>query len=597
MKILTGRIAGKNHFSEVDSIAATNSLVTGMTRSGKSYKLRTMAEALEDANNELRKQGEPTMPTWIIDPEDEFYSLREKYPFLLFGEGGEATLSVASARLMARNLLEWGVSAVLSLAALEEDKQHDWVFNFFDELMKQPRSMWRRAVIITDEAHLFAPNGGHGKSEALRAARNLARRGLKRGLIPMWATQRLASLSVAVSASSENMLVGRTTRTADQEQAAKLLGVSKTDKVDLAAKLRSCKRGNFFAVGPAYGEDIVVLETIPAKTTHFSGKIGQEPERLPLPQSLEYLRPKLEAMRGEITILDQTKDETQEEELSRLRVIVADRGELHAPVITGEQLAEMQTTLEMEREEKETLARRCEGLVSGIGVMRTTAKALEENLIELTANITQRSESIRATAADICQHGLAVLADNAPGAGGAAAANPEFREGNSYVALSRREEKILTALRECEAMNMETVSREVAAQVAGLPKSGQFWSECARLVRRGFIANHPNKEIGLTPAGKVMIPASSAPLTQAEMLSRLRKSIGEEAGEVIDILVKRKGLWIPMADVCKQARFGPSSDKFRKIVTKLRAYDIAEYRQEDKTLRIAARILMKEKAA
>lgn len=581
MKILTGRIAGKNHYSEPDSIAATNSLVTGMTRSGKSYKLRTMAEAIS-----------PVMPTWVIDPEDEFYSLREKYPFLLFGEGGEAPLAVQTARLMARKLLGWGVSAVLSLAALREEEQHEWVFQFIDELMNQPRPMWRRAVIIVDEAHLFAPNSGHGKSDALLAARNLARRGLKRGLIPIWATQRLASLSVAVSSSCENLMVGRTTRSADQEQAAKLLGIAKLEKMDLAAKLRKCKRGNFYAVGPAYGEDIITLETIPAKTTHFSGKIGQEPEKLPLPKKLEYLLPELDIMLSEIQLLEASKEETPAQELDRLRVIVAERTDGMAPSLTNEQLIELQTALEQERELKGKSDVRADGLTLGVKVLRDKIHSLEQDALTLTADIANRVEALRTTAQDVAQHATAVLAD---GAFDQAEAAQQLAEGDARATpatLTRREHRILVAFRECETIGMsEWIPRVVLAQMAGIGYSGQFQTECGALRKRGYVSSR-NNNLALTAAGKVMVPPSTKEFTQETMLDRLRKSVGDEAAEVAELLVRRRGLWMPFAEVCKQCKYTPASDRFRKIVTKLRAAEVIEYRAKDKHMRIAERIIV-----
>ena len=581
MKILTGKIAGKNHYSEPDSIAATNSLVTGMTRSGKSYKLRTMAEAIS-----------PVMPTWIIDPEDEFYSLREKFPFLLFGEGGEAPLAIQTARLMARKLLGWGVSAVLSLAALREEEQHEWVYQFIDELMNQPRPMWRRAVIIVDEAHLFAPNSGHGKSNALLAARNLARRGLKRGLIPIWATQRLASLSVAVSSSAENLMVGRTTRSADQEQAAKLLGIAKLEKMDLAAKLRKCKRGNFYAVGPADGEDIITLETIPAKTTHFSGKIGQEPEKLPLPKKLEYLIPELEIMLSEIQLLEASKEETPEQELERLRVIVSERGQGMAPSLTNEQLIEIQNALEQEQELSQKRATRIDGLVNGVTTMRSRLLAIEQDAVSLTADMSTRVESFRAAVEDLKEHSVAVLADGAFDVASAAETLASSEVRTMPAAMTRRELRILKACRECEGIGMnEWVPRIVLAQVAGLSLSGQFQIECGSLRKRGYLASHKNS-LALTAAGKVMVPPFTGEITQDEMLDRLRKSVGDEAADVIDLLVRRRGLWMPLAEVCKQAKYGPASDKFRKIITKLRAAEVIEYRVKDKYLRVVDRVLI-----
>jgi hypothetical protein len=573
-KIITGRIAGKNHYSELDAICATNSLVTGMTRSGKSYKLRTMAEALHSA-----------IPTWIIDPEDEFYSLREKFPFLLFGEGGEAPLAVGSARVMARYLLKWGVSAVLSMAALKEEQQHEWVYNFLDELMQQPRADWKRVCIILDEAHLWAPNGGHGKSEALMASRNLARRGLKRGLVPIWATQRLASLSVAVSSSAENMMVGRTTRSADQEQAAKLLGVGTEEKAALAAKLRRCKRGDFFAVGPAYGEDIVTLQTLTAKTTHFSGKIGMEPDRPPTPEGLLYLLPEIEAMQTEAR---QTSSE--------------DGTPIPSPVSvtsSNEDTYNLRCELEVERGEKKQIAGKLDTVSGGLGDIRTATVKLEERLMLLSVETAATFEELRTAAQQIADHAVNVMVESDQGVKSLEALGGPVPDSSLIpvtFTLTKREEVILKSMREAELVGMSEVSRKVCAQFCGYSVSGAFVTELGKLRQRGFISIPKADHISLTAKGKVMVPAATKPPTQEEMMERLHKMLGDQVFDVANLLARRRGMWLPVSGVCKEAKYGVNSKAFKKSLDRLKAWEVVEYRAADKHVRIAPHLLIKEQA-
>lgn len=557
-KILMGRIAGKNHYSDLDSICATNSLVTGMTRSGKSYKLRTMAESLCGA-----------IPVWIIDPEDEFYTLREKYPFLLFGEGGEAPMAVNMARPLARKLLQWQESAVLSLASLPEEEQHEWVFQFLDELMNRPRPEWRRAIVIADEAHLWAPNSGHGKTLALAAARNLARRGLKRGLIPVWATQRLASLAVAVSSSAENLLVGRTTRSADQEQAAKLLGVAKAGKIGLASNLRRCKKGDFYAVGPAYGEDIVTLQTLPAKTTHFSGKIGAEPEVPATPAKVRYLLPEIEEMLATIVTEEKVKADDKAE-IARLRTALDNDGVIERG-ISEEDAAQLSAKIELYREQYEEKGKQLLAVTNGISELRSLAHNMGERCLQIIG------DSEQGLSAPVLSSSVGVI--------GIGVSGPQD--------ITKRQERIMRGMRDAESLGMAMISRSQCGGFAGIPPaSGRFWQDCADLVKRGFIEIPKPFYLSLTNLGKIYFPAPANPISQDEFLFRVKAAIGAESFEITSILLEQKGIWMARAEVCRLAKYGPTSQKFNKMMTVLRKIGYVDFGDGGK-VKISDFLLMK----
>ena len=73
-------------------------LITGASGSGKSYFERVIAEQIVGR-----------MQTFVIDPEGEYVTLREKFNFLLVGEGGEVPIHPRTAGVLAERLMKLGV--------------------------------------------------------------------------------------------------------------------------------------------------------------------------------------------------------------------------------------------------------------------------------------------------------------------------------------------------------------------------------------------------------------------------------------------------------------------------------------------------------
>jgi hypothetical protein len=141
---------------------------------------------------------------------------------------------------------------VLSLEGLEAEGQMRCAAAFLSALFEAPREHWYPALVVVDEAQLFAPAGGGEVAEEVRRASlsamtNLMCRGRKRGLAGIIATQRLAKLAKNVAAEASNFLMGRTFLDIDMARAADLLGMERRQ----AEAIRDLPRGTFLALGPA----------------------------------------------------------------------------------------------------------------------------------------------------------------------------------------------------------------------------------------------------------------------------------------------------------------------------------------------------------
>ena len=229
-------IGGKKVFVDLEELLTTRLLVQGSSGSGKSHLLRKL---LEEATGIIQQV--------VIDPEGDFVSLDT------FGHTViEADKHTARMRSIAENVRRHRGSVVLNLEALEPEQQMQAVADFLNGLFDVGQEHWHAALVVVDEAQLFAPGAGGEEDGAVRKASlaamtNLMCRGRKRGLAGVIATQRIAKVHKNVVAEACNFLVGRTFMDIDMNRAADLMGLPGRE----AGQFRDLNRGEFMGLGPA----------------------------------------------------------------------------------------------------------------------------------------------------------------------------------------------------------------------------------------------------------------------------------------------------------------------------------------------------------
>jgi hypothetical protein len=258
--------AGAPVTMDLEELLATRLLVQGNSGSGKSHLLRRLLEESAGLVQQI-----------VIDPEGDFVSLGDAYGHTAIEATGYSSGEIAK---MAARVREHRASVVLSLEGLEMDAQMRCAATFLSALFDAPREHWYPALVVVDEAQVFAPAAaGEVSDEARRASlgamTNLMCRGRKRGLAGIIATQRLAKLAKNVAAEASNFLMGRTFLDIDMARAADLLGMERRQ----AEAIRDLQRGEFLALGPALSRRPVNIRIGPVKTQARSSS----PKLVPLP--------------------------------------------------------------------------------------------------------------------------------------------------------------------------------------------------------------------------------------------------------------------------------------------------------------------------
>jgi hypothetical protein len=249
---------------DVEELLATRLLVQGNSGSGKSHLLRRLLE--ESAH--LVQQV-------IIDPEGDFASLAQEFGHIVVDAGDYNEREITR---IASRIREHRASVVLNLESLEVEAQMHCAATFLNTLFDAPRDQWYPALVVVDEAQLFAPAAAGDVSDAARrvslsAMTNLMCRGRKRGLAGVIATQRLAKLAKNVAAEASNFLMGRTFLDIDMARAADLLGMERRQ----AEQIRDLDRGSFIGLGPAITRRPVAVKIGAVKTSTRTGTQGLLP--------------------------------------------------------------------------------------------------------------------------------------------------------------------------------------------------------------------------------------------------------------------------------------------------------------------------------
>jgi len=268
-QIEIGRQAGGQMVPvDVEELLATRLLVQGNSGSGKSHLLRRLLE-----------QSAGLVQQVVIDPEGDFTSLADEFGHIVIDGGAHTSREIET---LAARIRQHRASVVLALDELEVEQQIRCAALFLTALFDAPREHWYPALVVVDEAQMFAPAAAGEMAEdtrrmTLSAMTNLMCRGRKRGLAGIVATQRLAKLAKNVAAEASNFLMGRTFLDIDMQRAADLLGMDRRQ----AERIRDLQRGHFLGLGPAISRSPVAVEIGSVKT---GGKNASE-GLMPLPDA------------------------------------------------------------------------------------------------------------------------------------------------------------------------------------------------------------------------------------------------------------------------------------------------------------------------
>lgn len=146
--------AGAEVRIDIEELLATRLLVQGNSGSGKSHLLRRLLE-----------ESAALVQQVVIDPEGDFVTLADPFGHVIV-DG--AAYNGAEIGLLGARIREHRASVVLALDGLEVEAQMRCAAQFLGALFDAPREQWYPALVVVDEAQVFAPAAAGEVSDETR---------------------------------------------------------------------------------------------------------------------------------------------------------------------------------------------------------------------------------------------------------------------------------------------------------------------------------------------------------------------------------------------------------------------------------------------
>ena len=226
-----GEKDGREFTIDAEEFLTGRAAIIGMSGSGKSHLVGVLCEEL----------SENRLPFIIIDPEGEYFSLKERYNIVWASNSKESDVPLDID--MIEGLIKETVKRMgrLIIDTSESSDEFEVVSRVMDTLYKIETELRIPTILIVEEADRFAPQSG---GDSVSALYEISRRGRKRGIGMVVVTQRPAMVDKNILSQCGNQLIGRL-RTENDLKAVKMFFSTSEEK----NALPNLETGDFFVMG------------------------------------------------------------------------------------------------------------------------------------------------------------------------------------------------------------------------------------------------------------------------------------------------------------------------------------------------------------
>lgn len=291
----------------------------------------------------------------IIDPEGEHFTLAERYPCLIIGgEHAHVPFDPDAVDLYTESMVASGLSTIFDLSEYIDQEQQQYFGVIVDSLFRVEQRYRRKVRLVVEEAQIYAPQSGVGAGakkalkgqDSLTVSQRIAKRGRKRAIDSLWATQRPASLNKDILSQCNRFWFGGITSELDYKAIRPFLneaGISFQD-------IKALQPGQFYFYAKGKTEKIQVRKRFckHAGATPDAGMTFQAATDRALDAVLgklsKQLEKRAEEVRQEQSEIQRLKElvkklekqnDTLREELERERMATKVIQRLNAPDIPG----------------------------------------------------------------------------------------------------------------------------------------------------------------------------------------------------------------------------------------------------------------------
>jgi hypothetical protein len=543
---------------DLDNLIGSHLCVAANSGGGKSGVIRRLLEVTHGRVQQI-----------VLDAEDEFYTLRERFDYVIAGGDGDAPATVANARGLATAALSHDFSLIAQINDLDDDAG-EFIAEFITGLLSAPRELWRPVLVVIDEAQRFAPSGA--PNEATAAIKSLLQRGRKRGFTAVVATTRFSELNAGVRGLCNNWLLGLVGQSLDRNTAADQLGFGRNSAE--AKGLQSLERRQFWAFGPALSRTPVLFRVADTETTII--KHGQA--RVPTPPAPEALRAILSGL-----VVPSAADDS-ERAYHAGEVAWPDQRE-HVKQLVAE-LGEQADALDRLKTAAERAYESGKGAGVSIGISRARS-AIDALRVPEIMNSEIPAQGGGGPEVDEGQtEGRQVMMSATPRATAPAPAARTATEkaggGNASPAdtsgLSGRHQKILDAIAWWSAIGIKAPTSEQVGFVAGyVPSSGNFKNLRGALNAAGLVHYPAPGTISLTEAGCARAANPLVAPTRAAFHAAVRSKLEARQLRLLDPVLAAYPGSLTTDQLADAAEYVAASGNFKNLRGSIRTLGLIEY--------------------
>ncbi len=187
----------QNYSVDPNEIVTKRTCLIGQSGSGKSYAVAVICEEL--LKNEIG--------FCIIDTEGEYFSLKSKFKIVWIGNDERCDLNIEEVDLedLGKKVARDRIPIIFDVSETENPKEK--IEKFLESLYEEESKVRSPYLIILEEADRFVPQRG----EKLKIIEEIAKRGRKRGIGLLIATQRPSIVDKNILSQCGNQIIGKLT--------------------------------------------------------------------------------------------------------------------------------------------------------------------------------------------------------------------------------------------------------------------------------------------------------------------------------------------------------------------------------------------------
>ena len=238
MELKIGKAAGRDFYVDAQELVTGRTCIIAQSGAGKSWSIAVLCE----------KMCRNNIGFCLIDTEGEYYSLKEKFDNIWWigAEGGDSrtgniTMDFDIEKVNIRHILQRAVAE--SRPVIYDVSEIDMiprVSKMTHELYEVATDQRKPYLLIVEEADKFIPQS----KDSIKKIEEISRRGRKRGLGLMVATQRPAIVTKNVLSQCNNQIIGKLSIDND----LKAVGLFFSSKQEVE-ELTTLNPGDFYVMG------------------------------------------------------------------------------------------------------------------------------------------------------------------------------------------------------------------------------------------------------------------------------------------------------------------------------------------------------------